>query len=130
MGQGQGAIFVTLSFVALLGILYWLLVVGAIRDWWMSLALGSVAAGTLGNLYDRLGLPGLFWQTAGAFHQAGERVYAVRDWLHLCLMDQSKVFFSWPIFNLADSFLVCGAAMLLWHAFWHTEDRKNIGFYG
>jgi lipoprotein signal peptidase len=37
-------------------------------------------------------------------------VYAVRDWLNFQLIN-------WPIFNLADSFLVCGAALLIWHAF-------------
>ena len=25
--------------------------------------------------------------------------------------------FHWPNFNVADSMLVCGAALLLWHAF-------------
>ena len=43
-------------------------------------------------------------------HAEGAPVYAVRDWLDFHLI-------RWPIFNLADSFLVCGAALLIWHAF-------------
>ena len=96
IGQGQVALFAALSVVALIGILYWLFISGAAHDLLLTIALGSVCAGIFGNLYDRLGLPGLMWN--------GETVYAVRDWLHF----QIQGLINWPIFNIADSLLVCG----------------------
>ena len=61
IGQGRVALFALLSVVALLGILYWLFVAGAAQDRLLTVALGSVCAGIFGNLYDRLGFPGLKW---------------------------------------------------------------------
>jgi signal peptidase II len=110
IGQGQGLIFCTLSLVAACGIAYWLFVVGAAHDLLLTVALALVTGGIFGNLYDRLGLPGLVWGPESG-HPPGERVYAVRDWLHFQLES-----FQWPIFNIADSLLVCGAALLVWHA--------------
>jgi signal peptidase II len=92
-------------------VLYWLFFVGAARSWLLTVALGCVTAGIFGNLYDRLGLPGLVWNNANAFHRGGDPVYAVRDWIQVMIGA-----WPWPTFNLADSLLVCGAAMLIWHA--------------
>ncbi len=50
--------------------------------------------------------------TGGSGHEIGERVYAVRDWLHFKI----DPVIDWPIFNIADSLLVCGAALLVFHA--------------
>jgi signal peptidase II len=108
IGQGQVILFAVLSVVALLGILYWLFVSGAAHDLLLTIALGSVCAGIFGNLYDRMGLSGLQWDFPPA--RRGETVYAVRDWLDFQLI-------RWPIFNIADSLLVCGAGLLIWHAF-------------
>ena len=108
IGQGQVILFALLSVVALLGILYWLFVSGAAHDLLLTIALGLVCAGIFGNLYDRLGLPGLKWNFPP--QRQGEAVYAVRDWLDFQLI-------RWPIFNIADSLLVCGAGLLIWHAF-------------
>jgi lipoprotein signal peptidase len=55
-------------------------------------ALGLILAGTLGNLYDRVIFDG------------------VRDFLYFYWIE-------WPVFNLADCFLVCGAGLLLLQAF-------------
>jgi signal peptidase II len=66
-------------------------------------------AGVLGNLYDRLGLPGEVWQSGA---RAGEPVFAVRDWI----LWQVNAQWRWPNFNLADSFLVIGAAILFLRA--------------
>lgn len=105
MGQGKVWFFASLSVAAAIGILYWLFVARAAIDRLLTLALGGVMAGILGNLYDRLGL----WSLPG---HPGQPVYAVRDWI---LFKYEN--WIWPNFNLADSFLVCGAALLMWHAF-------------
>jgi signal peptidase II len=115
VGQGQGLLFSSLSVVAALGIAYWLFVAKAGHDRLLTVALACVTAGIFGNLYDRLGLPGLRWGQ-DTLHRAGDPVYAVRDWLHFKI---DRVI-DWPIFNIADSLLVCGAALLVWHAL-HSE---------
>ncbi len=111
IGQGQGLLFSVLSVGAASGIVYWLFVAGAAHDLLLTVALGLVTGGILGNLYDRLGLSGLTWNH-DALHQPGGRVYAVRDWLHF----RVDGLIDWPIFNIADSLLVCGAILLVWHA--------------
>lgn len=116
LGQGQVKLFSGLSIVALLGITYWLFVAGACRDRLLTISLGCVSAGILGNLYDRAGFPGLRWSTFVDLrrgHEPGDAVHAVRDWLHFKI---DAIHFDWPIFNIADSLLVCGALILLWHA--------------
>ncbi len=112
MGQGMVAVFVVLSIAAACGILVWLFYAGAARDWLLTVALGCVTAGIFGNLYDRLGMHGLKWPPGYPPHQPGEPVFAVRDWIHAMIGK-----WPWPTFNIADSLLVCGAAMLLYHAF-------------
>ncbi len=111
IGRGQGMVFSLLSVVAAVGILYWLFIARAAHDRLLTVALGMVTGGILGNLYDRLGLPGLHWNN-GPLHSQGQPVYAVRDWVHFKI-DQVV---DWPIFNVADSLLVCGAALLIGHA--------------
>lgn len=118
LGQGQGGIFIAMSLFAIAGIGYWLFCLGAIHERWLTLSLGCITAGILGNLYDRLGCPGLIWNFSSSLHQAGQPVYAVRDWLDFALID-------WPIFNLADSFLVCGAGLLLLHAYLFNEPSQQ-----
>ncbi len=112
IGQGWVALFATLSVAAAAGILAWLFYGGAAHDRLLLVALGCVTAGILGNLYDRLGLHGLTWP---AGHPAqGEPIYAVRDWILVMIGT-----WPWPTFNIADSLLVCGAGLLIWHAFRH-----------
>ena len=113
MGAGWGSLFIGLSVVALLSIGYWVWRGGAAADGLLCLALGCVTGGIVGNLYDRLGLPGLTW--AG-----GKPVYAVRDFIHFQYHR-----FDWPIFNLADSFLVCGVGLLVFHAYYWEPRRKR-----
>lgn len=102
MGQGGAPYFATLSIVAFCGINYWLFVMKAATSLWLTVALGFVSGGTLGNLYDRLGWHGVPWP--GQNHPA----LAVRDFLHFQLGT-----FDWAIFNFADVFLVTGAIMLV-----------------
>ncbi len=117
MGQGRVPWFVAAALVAAIFILYWLFYQGAARDWWLTVALGSVSGGMLGNLYDRLGWPALAWNYPPA--RLGERVHAVRDWIHF----QIPGVLDWPVFNVADSLLVCGALMLMAHALF--VDRRE-----
>jgi signal peptidase II len=111
-GQGFTFVFAGLSLLAAGWIVYWLFARGAAKDPWLTLALACIMAGILGNLYDRLGLPGMMWQFDTPTHEVGDRVFAVRDWIHF----QYKRF-DWPVFNIADSLLVCGAGLLLRETF-------------
>lgn len=119
LGQGLSPWLAALSGIAALGILAWLFLAKAARDLLLTVALGSVTAGILGNLYDRLGLPGLTWHMPLGGHEVGDPVYAVRDWIKVMIGR-----WPWPNFNIADSMLVCGAALLLWHAF-RQEPRRS-----
>ena len=122
MGQRFTAAFAVLSVLAALGIAYWLLFAGAGRDRWLTVALACIMSGIFGNLYDRLGLPGLIWPNWPGWQGykeygvlPGQPVYAVRDWLHFQIQ---RIGFDWAIFNIADSLLVVGAIMLFWHVAW------------
>ncbi len=116
-GVGQGFSFPLsiLAMCALTGIVLWLFVFGAAEDWLLTVALGGVVGGILGNLYDRLGFHNLLWEYGrpGQPDRIGEPVYAVRDWIHFQI---ESIGFDFPLFNIADSLLVCGAALLMWHA--------------
>jgi lipoprotein signal peptidase len=85
--------FAVVSLLAAGAITYWSFRPSASRDLWVCMALGLILAGTLGNLYDRVVFNG------------------VRDFLHW------NYLFDWPVFNIADSCLVCGAGLLLLQAF-------------
>lgn len=93
--------FAAISLLAAAAILYWSLKPGAARDLWVCVALGLILAGTLGNLYDRVVFNG------------------VRDFLHW------NYLFDWPVFNVADSCLVCGACLLLMQAFGRQPATKE-----
>lgn len=105
MGQGYGGFFAVVSAAALIGIA--VMVARAADEVWLPLALGLIAGGIVGNLYDRLGLPGLNWHAPLA--RRGEPVFAVRDWIHFAI----EGVIDWPIFNLADASLVVGAGLLM-----------------
>lgn len=117
MGQGNASLFAVLSVAAAIGVVGWLFVAGAAEDLLLTCALGGVVGGIFGNLYDRLGWHRLTWlHDGGRGHAVGDPVYAVRDWMHFKI---DAVGFDWPVFNIADSLLVCGAGLLLLHAFRH-----------
>jgi signal peptidase II len=105
VGQGWTALFALLSIAAVTGVFYWLFWAGAARSRWLTVALGLITAGTLGNLWDRAGMHGLEWAD-------GRPVFAVRDFLHFRFGT-----FDWAIFNFADVFLVTGAIMLALQSF-------------
>jgi signal peptidase II len=113
IGQGWTRLFAVLSIVAAVGIVYWLFWLGAASDWLLTIALALIMGGIFGNLYDRLGMSGLVWGNNHPHHAAGDPVFAVRDFIHFKI---DALRFDWPIFNLADCFLVCGAALLILHS--------------
>jgi signal peptidase II len=116
LGQGKVWLFVALSLVAATVIPVWLFWFRAARDAWLTFALGCVMGGILGNLFDRLGLHGEVWPAGDP--RAGQTAYAVRDWILVQANDQWR----WPNFNIADSLLVCGATLMLFHAFLHSDS--------
>ena len=81
MGQGLWPLFAALSVAAAVGIFIWLFPAGAARNWLLTIALALVTAGILGNLYDRLGLPGFGWPAGDPVHLPGAPVHAVRDFI-------------------------------------------------
>lgn len=108
MGSGYSWLFAILSLIALAGIMLWLFVFGAGYDLFLTLTLGLISGGIMGNLYDRLG-----W---GALPSYPESIRTnVRDWI-LFRLEGVPFFDPWPNFNLADCWLVCGAALLFFHA--------------
>jgi len=107
MGQGMGMVFAAVSCAAIAGIL-WMVSRGETRaDRWLLTALALITGGIIGNLWDRLGIPGLVWHAPP--ERVGQPVLAVRDWIHFKL----DGVIDWPIFNLADSWLVIGAGILM-----------------
>jgi signal peptidase II len=119
MGQGSTWLFAALSVLAGCAIPLWLFYWGAARDLWLTAALGSVMAGLLGNLYDRLGLPDHLWP--GRDGEIVQPVYAVRDWILVQWSDQWR----WPNFNIADSLLVVGAIGLMLHTTCNANSGVN-----
>jgi lipoprotein signal peptidase len=85
-------VFAVISLLAAGAIAYWSTRPATVRDRALCGALGLILAGTLGNFYDRIVFNG------------------VRDFLHF-------YWFEFPVFNVADCCLVCGAFLLLAQAF-------------
>lgn len=103
VGAGQGSLFALMSVIAAIGIVIWLFWFRAAESWWLTIALGMVGGGIIGNLYDRMGL----WWKEG---YPQEWQTGVRDWILWRINEQ----WTWPNFNIADSLLVVGACMLMW----------------
>jgi len=114
MMQGKVGLLTVFSVLALAGILYWLFVAKAALDGWLTITMGVVSGGIVGNLYDRIGWWGIV--------VTGERIPAVRDWI---LLRYGQ--WSWPNFNIADCLLVTGAVLLVLQAFLlqSTDDKAE-----
>ena len=119
MGQGKVPIFATMSTIAALAICYWVFFGGGAQDRWLTVCLGMILGGILGNLYDRVGMPGLEWNFPPA--RVGEPVHAVRDWIHF----KVEGLIDFPVFNIADSLLVCGVTLLVWHTYRHSPSPSE-----
>jgi signal peptidase II len=92
-GGLANTIFAVISVIAAVAIIYWGSRRATARDGTLTMALGLILAGTIGNLYDRVVFGG------------------VRDFLFF-------YYINWPVFNVADCCLVCGAFLLVVQAFW------------
>ncbi len=114
LGQGGAWLFAACAAAAAVAIPVWLFRYGAARDWRLTTALGAILGGVVGNLYDRVGLPGLMWDDFNPA-RAGERVHAVRDFILVAWNwnPHGADHLVWPNFNVADSLLVCGAMALV-----------------
>lgn len=99
-GSAANWIFAGISVAAAGVIVFWIMKPATAGDRVLCTALGLVLAGALGNLFDRI------------VHQG------VRDFIWVYYEPEPGKF-PWPfinpfpVFNLADSFLVCGAGLLL-----------------
>lgn len=99
--HAANALFAMVSILAAGAIIVWSRRATTSRDLPLCAALGLILGGTLGNLYDRV-----------IFH-------GVRDFLYF-------YYINWPVFNVADCCLVCGAFLLLFQAFWsQPAPAKN-----
>lgn len=122
LGAGMGLFFAVISIGAGIGIVTWLFWFGGARSLWLTVAMGMITGGIIGNLYDRLGL---WWQPDyPAAWSSG-----VRDWI-LVRFEGVPFFDPWPNFNVADSLLVTGACMLLYQSLFPGEvsaDARPAG---
>ncbi|MDO5565976.1 MAG: signal peptidase II [Planctomycetia bacterium] len=125
IGQGKIVLFVIFSVVAITGIMAWI-VFDKRKSLYITLTLGMITAGILGNLWDRLGLHQLKWTPFDAWtgqctaEMVGTRVHAVRDWILVMIGS-----YHWPNFNIADSLLVCGAILIFIYA-WIWGDPFTV----
>jgi lipoprotein signal peptidase len=92
-------VFALVSVAAAAAIALWSLRGSTAKDGLLCVALGLILAGTLGNLFDRV-----------VFH-------GVRDFLYFYRIE-------YPVFNVADCFLVGGAGLLLLQAFLAPAEGK------
>ncbi len=107
-GQLSNRILITLCIVAMIAISVWILWPGAKHSPVQVTILGFILGGAFGNFYDRLVYGG------------------VRDWIWVYYERAPKDFpFNWPVFNLADCFLVCGVTFLLVHSFFFDRVKAT-----
>ncbi len=100
-GGWQHYFFSGISIVVSAGIIYWMTIT-PVKNRLLSLSLALILAGALGNLYDRLTI--------------GEVVDFI-DW--------HNGEHHWPAFNIADSVIMLGAAMMLIESFISSKEKEN-----
>jgi signal peptidase II len=94
--------FAGLAIVVGLGILVWLRQLNARTQWLLALGLSFILAGAIGNLIDRL------------------RLGHVIDFIEVHWKDAS-----FPAFNLADSAITVGAALIILDAWFEGRRRRS-----
>ena len=101
LGARANLLFAIVSVVAAGAIVFWSTRKTALTNRFTSMALALILAGTLGNLFDRVVFDG------------------VRDFLYWYYI------VDWPVFNVADCCLVCGAGLLLVQAFLNNPAHTS-----
>jgi signal peptidase II len=101
---GSSLIFAGLSLVAALVIFWYLFALGAAASRALTVALGLIMAGAMGNCYDRLVLG------------------HVRDFVHFHI---DAINFDCAIFNFADNMLIAGACTLVVYAIRPEKPRPD-----
>ena len=102
---GSSMIFAGLSVVAAVVIFYYLFILGAAASRVLTIALGLIMAGAMGNCFDRL------W------------FGYVRDFVHFHI---DAINFDCAIFNFADNMLVIGALTLVIYALRPEKPRTDL----
>lgn len=126
--QGGSLWLAGLSIVALVALVCWLFLIEKASSRYLTVVLAMITAGILGNLYDRMGF-------GFRPEHPVETKFHVRDWIHFRL-EGVPMFDPWPNFNIADSMLVTGAALICFAAFFapglvgHPIQSANQGSAG
>lgn len=109
-GIKANTFFIVISCLAILGILAWAFWPNLKRPAIYTFTLGFVLAGAIGNCFDRIVYGG------------------VRDWIWVYYRRGPDDYpFNWPVFNLADCFLVGGAILLIIHGiFWPASVQEKV----
>jgi signal peptidase II len=108
--------FIIVTFLAL-GYMGWLALKMPTERRYGFLAVGLIAAGAAGNLHDRLFRTMDVWMDGMIVERHG-----VIDFLQFFYnWDEQKY---WPIFNVADSALVCGVILLLIFLHYHGAEGE------
>ena len=82
--------------------------------WILTISLGMILAGTIGNMYDRV-----FAVIDGV------RIHEVRDFIKFYYRPASGPEKVWPLFNLADAFICVGVLLLTIEMMFFDEKKKR-----
>ena len=96
--QDQGPLFAVIAVIVVAAIIFYYRQLPA-GQWWIKVSLGLQLGGALGNLLDRLRLD-----------------YKVIDFIDFKI---------WPVFNLADSAIVLGVAILAYYLLQDSSEKEN-----
>lgn len=98
-----GIVFTFVAVIVSFAIVWYIRSIPA-GQWLVRISLGLQLGGAMGNLIDRL------------------RFGSVIDMLYVHYYSQ----FSFPVFNIADSAIVCGVAILMWHLMRNAPKENPI----
>ncbi|MGO4549077.1 signal peptidase II [Paenibacillus sp. 2TAB23] len=100
--QEQRIFFIIITIVIVSGLIWYIQAMRKTAKPWLLIGLGLVLGGAIGNFLDRL------------------RFGEVTDFLQFNFGS-----YSFPIFNVADSGIVCGVALILIDTLLSAKDEKN-----
>ena len=105
IGQGAHTLWLVVSILAV-PLIGWIFVKSR-KTWTTTICLGMIEAGTLGNGWDRIFHPG------------------VRDFIKCYYVRANDLPAVWPLFNLADSFIVVGVILLSIELYFFEEKKTK-----